>query len=190
MKKEDIITLPDPRLRQKTQKIQVVDEKIKQLIKDMESVALDWEISRPHEVSVALAAPQVGIMHQLIIIRDNLEDRESKKFTALINPKIIKFEGEIGYDFEGCLSVPDIYGEVPRYEKIRLEALDIDGNKIKLKANGFLARTLQHEVDHINGLVFIDHIKNVKNAFFKLDKNGKLRALDYDKNIKNNSILW
>lgn len=190
MKKESIITLPDPRLRQKASKVAVFNNKIKKLITDMESVALDWEKSRPHEVSVALAANQIGQMYQIIILRDNIEDLKNHKFNALINPKITKLEGEVAIDLEGCLSVPDIYGQVPRHQKIKLEALDANGNKIKLKAEGFLARTLQHEVDHINGITFIDHIKNNSDAFFELKKDGKLKKIDYERHIKNNNLLW
>ena len=190
MKKEDIITLPSPILRKKTEKVYSIDADIIKLVNDMTSVALDWEDSRPHEVSAALAAPQIGQMKRVIIIRSNFEDKNIREFTALINPEIIKFEGDIIKDFEGCLSVPDIYGEVPRYDKIRIKALDINGNEIRFKADGFLSRTLQHEVDHINGVVFIDHIRDEKNAFYKLDNKGELQPLDYDKYIKDNKILW
>ena len=102
----------------------------------------------------------------------------------------MKFEGEISSDFEGCLSVPDVYGKVPRYDKIRVKALDCDGNEIRFKADGFLSRIIQHEVDHVNGIVFIDHIRDEKDAFFKLDEEGELQPLDYDKYIKNNEVLW
>lgn len=190
MKKEDIITLPDPILRQKSEKVYSINAEIIKLINNMTSVALDWEDSRPHEVSAALAAPQIGQMKRVIIIRSNFEDKNIRDFTALINPEIIKFEGDIKKDFEGCLSVPDIYGEVSRYDKIRIKALDINGNEIRFKADGFLSRTLQHEVDHINGVVFIDHIRDGKNAFYKLDNKGELQPLDYDKYVKNNEVLW
>ena len=87
-------------------------------------------------------------------------------------------------------SVKHIYGKVPRYSKIRVRATDLEGNEIRFKADGFLARVIQHEVDHCNGIVFIDHIKNDKNAFYKLDEKGELRPLNYDKDIAENSILW
>lgn len=190
MKKEDIITLPDNRLREKSDKVSSVTPKIKEIIKNMVSVALDWEDSRPHEVSAALAAVQIGKMKRIVIIRNDFENKKNRDFTALINPKIIKLEGDISTDFEGCLSVPDAYGAVPRNEKIRVKAMDIDGNEVRFKADGFLARTLQHEIDHTNGITFIDHIKEEKNAFYKLDNKGELQPLDYEKDIKNNSILW
>lgn len=190
MKKEDIITLPDQRLRQKSAKVISITPEIKKLVKDMISVALDWEDSRPHEVSAALAAVQIGKMERVIIIRSNFEDKDICDFTALINPEVVKLEGNKSIDFEGCLSVPDIYGAVSRYEKVRIKAMDINGNEIRFKANGFLARTLQHEIDHINGVVFIDHIKEDSEAFYKLDEKGELQPLNYEKHIKNSDILW
>lgn len=190
MKKEDIITLPAPHLRQKSAKVHVVTDEIKQLIKDMISASLDWENSRPHEISAALAAVQIDCMHRVIIVRSDFEDKANNYFTALIDPEIVKYEGLLTEDYEGCLSVKDIYGRVPRYSKIRVKALDEDGNEVRFKADGFLARVIQHEVDHINGVVFIDHIHDKEDAFFELNKKGELEQLDYDKAIKKNSILW
>jgi peptide deformylase len=156
----------------------------------MKSAALDWEDSRPHEISAALAAVQVDRLERVVIIRSDFENKETREFTALINPEIVKAEGEITEDYEGCLSVRDIYGKVPRYSKVRVKALDENGNEVRFKADGFLARVIQHEVDHTHGLVFIDHIKNKKSAFFTLDKDGELQSLDYDKSIKGNKDLW
>lgn len=190
MKKEDIITLPATHLRQKSVKVHVVTDEIKQLIKDMVSASLDWEDSRPHEISAALAAVQIDCMHRVIIVRSDFEDKANNYFMALIDPEIVKYEGLLTEDYEGCLSVKDIYGRVPRYSKIRVKALDEDGNEVRFKADGFLARVIQHEVDHINGVVFIDHIHDKEDAFFELNKKGELEQLDYDKDIKKNSILW
>lgn len=190
MKKENIIILPNPHLRQKSSKVHVITPEILKLVQDLTSVALDWEDSRPHEISAAISAVQINHLDRVVIIRSDFDDKSVRDFTALINPEIIKFEGEITEDYEGCLSVPDIYGKVPRYNKVRIRALDINGNEVRFKADGFLARIVQHEVDHTNGIVFIDHIRDRKDAFFKLDEKGELQPLDYDKNIKNNSILW
>lgn len=190
MKKEQIISLPNPMLRQKSHKIHVITPEVLQLIDDLTAVALDWEDSRPHEVSAAISAIQIGRPERIIIIRKDLEDKKTRDFTALINPEIIKLEGEIDEDFEGCLSVPDVYGKVPRNTKARIKALDINGNEVRIKAEGFLARTLQHEIDHTNGITFIDRIRDNKEAFYKLNKTGKLIPLNYDKDIKNNHILW
>jgi len=190
MKKEAIITLPNPKLRLKSEKIHFVTPEILKTIDDMTAVALDWENSRPHEISAAISAVQIDRLDRVVIIRSDFDDKAVRDFTALINPQIVKFEGAITKDFEGCLSVPDVYGKVPRYSKVRVKALDVDGNEVRFKADGFLARIIQHEIDHVNGIVFIDHIRDEKDAFFKLDEEGELQPLDYEKYIKNNSILW
>jgi len=167
MKKEDIITLPNQHLRQKSTKVKPSDA-TKKLVDDMVSATLDWEDSRPHEIGAALAAVQTDKLERLIIIRSDFDDKASREFTILLNPQIIKLEGDLVKDHEGCLSVKDVYGLVPRYDKVKVKAQDIDGNEIRIKAEGFLARVLQHEIDHTNGIVFIDHIKNEENAFFQL----------------------
>jgi len=190
MKKDKIITLPNPHLRQKSNKIHFITPKILKIIDEMIAVALDWESSRPHEISAAISAVQINHLKRITIIRSDFDDKKIREFTTLINPKVVKFEGEIVKDFEGCLSVPDVYGEVPRYNKIRVKALDIQGNEVRFRAEGFLARIIQHEIDHVNGIVFIDHIRSQKDAFFKLDEKGELQPLDYEKYIKNNRILW
>lgn len=190
MTKDDIITLPAPQLRQKSAKIHVVTDEVQHLIDDMTSAALDWEDSRPHEISAALAAIQIDRLERLVIVRGDFDDKDVRDFTALINPEIVKYEGEIVEDYEGCLSVTNVYGKVPRHTKIRIKALDETGNEVRFKAEGFLARVIQHEIDHTNGIVFIDHIRNDTDAFYTLDEKGELQPLDYDKHIKNNHILW
>jgi peptide deformylase len=190
MKKENIITLPNPHLRQKSTKIHVITDETIKLIDNMVSASLDWEDSRPHEISAALAAVQVDKLERAIIIRSDFEDKATRDFTALINPEIIKYEGEIVEDYEGCLSVHNIYGKIPRNSKIRVRALDIQGNEVRFKAEGFLARVIQHEIDHTNGIVFIDHIEGKTGAFYTLDEKGELQPLNYDSYIKNNNILW
>lgn len=190
MKKEDIITLPNAHLRQKSQKIRAVTDDTRQLVTDMTAAALDWEDSRPHEISAALAAVQIDRLERAVIVRSDFESKEAREFTVLINPEIVKYEGVIEADYEGCLSVKDIYGKVPRHTKIRVKALDTEGNPIRFKASGFLARVIQHEIDHTNGIVFIDHIRDDKGAFYTLNEKGELEPLDYDKDIHENSILW
>mgnify|MGYP002344876662 FL=1 len=190
MKKESIITLPNTHLRQKSQRIFVVDSTTRQLVDDMVSASLDWEQSRPHEISAALAAVQVDKLERVVIVRNNFEDKTDNSFTALINPEIVKYEGDMIADYEGCLSVSDIYGKVPRHTKIRVKALDTTGNEVRFKAEGFLARVIQHEIDHTNGIVFIDHIRDSVNSFYKLDNDGELQPLDYNEHIKDNESLW
>jgi peptide deformylase len=190
MKKEDIIILPNPHLRERSAKVREVTDKVTQLIADMTSASLDWEDSRPHEISAALAAVQVDRLERVVIVRSDFEDKATRDFTTLINPEIVKYEGEVISDYEGCLSVNNVYGLVPRHSKIRVKALDVEGNEVRFKAEGFLARVIQHEIDHTNGIVFIDHIKDETKAFYTLDEKGELQPLDYDKHIRNNHILW
>lgn len=178
--KDDIVVLPDPKLRQKSQRIVVIDDKARSVIEAMKAATLDWEAHRPHELGVALAAIQIGQPLRIIIVRNNFEDKKDHSFTVLINPEIVKLEGQIEADYEGCLSVKDIYGKVPRYDKVRLRALDEEGHEIRVRAEGFLARVLQHEVDHIKGVVFPDHIKDKPQAFYKLTPQGKLEPLAYE----------
>lgn len=190
MKKEDIITLPNPHLREKSAKIREVTPEVTKLIGDMTSAALDWEASRPHEISAALAAVQIDALERVVIVRSDFEDKESNEFTTLINPEIVKYEGKLVEDYEGCLSVKDVYGKVPRYSKIRVKALNSDGLEVRFKAEGFLARVIQHEIDHTNGIVFIDHLKDNVKAFYRLNEEGELDPLDYDTHVKDNPILW
>ena len=190
MKKEDIITLPNPHLRTKSAKVHVITDDTIKLVDDMTTASIDWEDSRPHEISAALAAVQIDRMERVVIIRSDFDDKSAREFTALINPEIVKYEGDVVADYEGCLSVGGVYGKVPRHTKVRVKALDLEGNEVRFKADGFLARVIQHEVDHTNGIVFIDHIRDNTDAFYTLDEKGELQPLDYDEHISKNSILW
>lgn len=188
--KKDIITLPNDHLRERSKKVGIVTDEIKQLIEDMQAATLDWEDSRQHEVGVALAAIQIDQPYRVVIIRNNFNDKADRAFHTFINPKITKLEGTLKEDFEGCLSVRDIYGKVPRYSKVRVSALNEQGKPIRLTAEGFLARVFQHEIDHTHGKVFIDHIKNKSEAFFRLSQDGQLEKLDYEKDVRNSRLLW
>lgn len=190
MKKEDIITLPHPSLRTRSQKVGLITPEIKQIIQEMESATLDWEASRDHEVGVALAAVQVNLMYRIVVIRHDFDNKNDRSFAVFINPQITKYEGAIEEDYEGCLSIRDIYGKVPRYTKVRVKALDIEGKEVRVTAEGFLARIFQHEIDHTNGIVFIDHIKDQPKAFYRLSENGHLNQLDHQKDIITNTDLW
>ena len=190
MTKDDLIALPNPPLRKKSTRIHVITDDIIKLSDDMIAAALDWEDSRPHEISAALAAVQVDALKRLVIVRSDFDNKSTREFMTLINPEVVKYEGEIVADYEGCLSVQHIYGKVPRHTKVRIKAMDLDGNEVRFKAEGFLARVLQHEIDHCNGKVFIDHIKDKTDAFYTLDEKGELQPLDYASEIAENSILW
>jgi peptide deformylase len=190
VKKEDIITLPNERLRTKSVRVIVPDESTLNLVSDMTAAALDWEDSRPHEISAALAAVQIDRLERVVIIRSNFEDKADRDFTVLINPEIVKYEGDVVADYEGCLSIKSVYGKVPRHTKIRVKALDQDGVEVRLRAEGFLARVIQHEIDHTNGIVFIDHIQDNPAAFYTLDDSGELQPLNYEEHITDNDELW
>ena len=190
MKKESIITLPNAHLRQKSTRVHVITDDTRTLIKDMTDASIDWENSRPHEISAALVAVQVDQLERVVIIRSDFDDKENREFIPLINPEIVKGEGPMIEDYEGCLSVNGFYGKVPRYSKVRIKALDVNGQEVRIKAEGFLARVLQHEIDHTNGIVFIDHIRDKKDAFYRLNEKGELDPLDYDTYVKDNSDLW
>jgi peptide deformylase len=160
------------------------------IIDEMKAATLEWEDTRKFEVGVALAAVQIDKLLRIIVVRDDFDDKDNRKFKVFINPTITKYEGEIIDDYEGCLSVKDIYGKVPRYEKVKVKAIGLDGREFRITTKGFLARVLQHEVDHINGKLFIDHIKEREDAFFILGEDGQLIEIDYDKDIKTSDILW
>lgn len=185
----DILTLPDPRLRQKSETVGQITPEIKDIIRRMREAALDWEEGRPHELSTAISAVQIGEMKRIVIVREDFSNPDNKNFISLINPEITKFSGKTTFDFEGCLSVPDFYGEVPRKDKIKIKAKNEHGQTIFLKADGFLSRILQHEIDHTNGVTFVDRIKNNPQAFYRLQKDGELKHVDYDQDVLPSGIF-
>lgn len=187
----EIITTPDPRLREKSEKVGPIDDEVREVIAEMRRLSLEWEKEHPFELSAAMAAPQMGVLKRIIIVRDDMEDKKNASFTALINPVVVKAEGKVTRDFEGCLSVPTVYGKVPRPHKVRVKAKLEDGTEVRVKATGELARTLLHEIDHLDGVLFIDHIRDDSKAFYKMNDKGDLEPVkDYEKEIKNNKELW
>ena len=190
MTKDDIIALPNPHLRQKSKRVGVISDEIKQIVEAMKLATIDWDQSREHEVGVALAAVQIDKLYKIVVVRNNFDNKEDHTFGVFINPEITKKEGDLKEGYEGCLSVPDFYGKVPRYTKVKVKALDINGREFRVTAEDFLARIFQHEIDHCNGTVFVDHIKGDPEAFFRLDGGGKLQPLDYKKDVESNPILW
>jgi len=190
MTKDDVIVLPHPDLRKKSQRVGVITLEILEIIAGMKAATISWEQSRDHEVGVALAAVQVDCLYRIIVIRNNYDDKDDQTFTTFINPAITKLEGAVEEDFEGCLSVRDIYGKVPRHTKVRVRALNEQGQEFRVSAQGFLARIFQHEVDHTNGILFVDHIKDNTQAFYRLKDDGALEQLDYEASIRHNSALW
>ncbi len=189
MTSNPIISIPHKNLRKTSKKVLKIDQKIKKIIKDMISATITWDNSRDHEVGVALAAVQIDQLYRIIIVREDYEDKKNNNFVAYINPSILKLDGNLVEDFEGCLSVPDIYGKVPRYSKAKIKALDQNGQEITFQVKDFLARIFQHEIDHTNGILFIDHIKDKFDRFYILNEEGKLKKLRKE-DVEKNNILW
>lgn len=186
-----IITVPDARLREKSKKVSRIDDEVLGIISDMRKLSLDWEKDHPYELSAAMAAPQMGVNKRIIIIRDDMENKKNASFTALINPEVIRAEGKLKTDYEGCLSVPEIYGMVPRATKVKVKAKLEDGTEVRIKATDELARTLLHEIDHLDGILFIDHIRDKADAFYRMNEKGDLEPIkDFEKEIRNNKKLW
>ena len=140
-------TLPDPVLRQKARRVTRIDDALQKLIDDM--------IDTMRAASgVGLAANQVGVLQRVVVI-----EIPEEEVRVLINPEITRREGERVVE-EGCLSIPGYRGELTRSLKVRARALDRDGNTVRIKAEGLLAQALEHETDHINGTLYIDHLES------------------------------
>ena len=137
----------DPILKKRSREIEIIDDKIKELAKDMMETMHKWD-------GLGLAAPQVGILKRIIVI--DLYEKDTQ--FILINPIIVKQKGEQIVE-EGCLSFPNKFGKVLRPKEVIVEALDIEGKKIKIKAKDLLAQALCHEIDHLNGEVFVDKVE-------------------------------
>jgi len=166
----EIVIVPSDTLRRKAIKIKKIDKSINKLINNMTETLRGLN-------GVGLAAPQVGESIKLIIVesrgnkRKNGEEVPIIPLTILINPEIIKTSKEKSCEDEGCFSVPGIWGSVERPTKITLKALDRKGNQIKIRADGLFARALQHEIDHLNGVLFTD--KADINTLHKIGPNGE-----------------
>lgn len=187
MTQNDIVTLPNPTLRQTSQRIGVVDDEIRQLAVGLIEAMQDWEKTHPNELSAAIAAIQVAKPYRLVIIRSDRKGKKAANFSCYLNPEIVKQDGELAIDNEGCLSIPDIYGKVLRYPRVKVRAMTLDGEQVRITAEGFLARVFQHEVDHLTGKLFIDKVQN--DRFYKMTEGGKLEPLKSDE-ITNYRLLW
>ena len=115
---------------------------------------------------IGLAATQVGVLKRLIIVDIGEDDAETYEPIVLFNPEILSAEGE-AFAEEGCLSIPDVTAEVKRPEKIVVEGIDVQGKSVRIEVDGLLARVLQHEIDHLNGVLFIDRISGLKRQLLK-----------------------
>jgi peptide deformylase len=147
----EILVYPDQRLRTIAKPVDTVDDGIRQLVKDMTETMY-------HANGIGLAATQVDV-HKQVIVMDLSDERDQPR--VLINPTIVEKDGEQIYD-EGCLSVPEYYAPVKRAEHIRITALDEQGEIYELEADGLLAICIQHEMDHLDGKVFVDYLSRLK----------------------------
>ena len=162
-----ILTEPDPFLRQKSKKVEKVDDAIRSLMDDM----LETMYDAP---GIGLAAIQIGVPKRIIVI-DLAKDSEAKKPMYFINPEIISKSNKDATYEEGCLSVPNQFAEIDRPEKCHIKLLDYNGKEQSLDAKGLLATCIQHEMDHLEGILFIDYLSKLKKGMIikKLSKQKK-----------------
>lgn len=158
MKVLDIVTFPDKFLKKPTQPVENIDGDLQTLIDNMSATMYQAP-------GIGLAAIQVGV-DQSVLVYDVAPQEEGRRLNVLINPKVISQEGEILSENEGCLSVPDFRADVKRAERVLVEGLDRQGNPQRLEAEGLLAIVLQHEIDHLNGRLFIDRISALKRQMY------------------------
>ena len=159
MSKLEILTYPDKFLSEPTKPLENIDGKVQQMIDDMTATMYEAP-------GVGLAAIQVGWDSSLLIYDISSRD-ENHSLHVLINPQIVTQEGQIVSENEGCLSVPDFRADVKRAANITVEGHDREGNPIRMDAEGLLAIVLQHEIDHLNGTLFIEHISSLKRQMYK-----------------------
>jgi peptide deformylase len=153
-----IITFPNPVLREKAKQITSFDDDLKKLAADMSETMYDAP-------GVGLAANQIGIARQIVVV-DISDNEDEKKYIALINPVISDGEGSVTGE-EGCLSVLEYESKVKRFQKIKVTARNLEGEEIDFEAEDRFARIIQHEVDHLHGKLFIDHISRLKLTLYK-----------------------
>jgi len=155
-------TFPEDVLRQKAQTVENFDEDLKLLVEDM----IETMREAP---GVGLAAPQIGISKRIIVVEfgDEYDETVPNQLYVLINPEITKISNATLTGIEGCLSVPGLVGEVERASAVTVAGQDMDGKKVKIRAQGWLARIFQHEIDHINGVLYTDRAENIWKPEYK-----------------------
>lgn len=175
-KKIKILTIPNPILRQKSQPIVKFDANLAELVSNL-TTALK---AQKDPLGLGLSAPQIGVLKRVFVVR--MANNVIKPF---INPEIIRFSKKKTLLLEGCLSIPTFYGHVLRPAEIDVEAFDKSGKKFKAHYTNLVARTIQHELDHLNGILFIDHIHAQNGKLYKLEKtkNGKEEFVEVAFNI-------
>jgi peptide deformylase len=165
----EVVQFPDPRLKRVSEPIAEVTEELRELARDMIDVMYD-------EPGIGLAAPQVGASVRMFVIDTEWSDDEKDKNpTVVINPEISDRKGRISWD-EGCLSVPDYTATVERDAQISLKGQDLDGNPIEEEAEGLRAVCIQHEIDHLDGVLFIDRISRLKRSLYVKKRKKQLAA--------------
>lgn len=155
----DILTYPNPGLKKISEPVKEVDESIKTLIDDM----FETMYAAP---GIGLAAPQVGALKRVIVLDIGERDGGQSAPLALINPEIISSTGEITFE-EGCLSVPEYTADIVRAAEVKLKGMNRSGETVEIEADGLLAIALQHEIDHLDGILFVDRLGIVKRDIFK-----------------------
>ena len=160
-----ICTYPEEILRQRAQPITEIDEEVVKLVDHM----VETMYSAP---GIGLAATQVGVSKQ-VLVADIAPRRPESELIVLINPEIVAAEGEVIIE-EGCLSVPEYQAEVKRHERVTVRGLNLKGEEVEIEAEGLLAVVLQHEIDHLNGMLFIDRLSKLKRDLYKRKVRKKL----------------
>lgn len=154
-----IYEYPDPVLRKETEQISVFDENLAKLVEDMAETMYDAP-------GIGLAAPQIGQSIKLIVVDITVDIDGEKDYMAMVNPEIIAHEGT-QLDEEGCLSVPELTANVKRHKKITVSYQDLEGQVKELSTEYRFGVVLQHEIDHLNGILFLDHLSSLKRSLYK-----------------------
>jgi len=168
----DIVRVPDPMLRERAKKVAKVTPAIQKLLDDMAQTMREAK-------GVGLAGPQVGVLQRVVVVEvEKNEEDPNMQYGSyqLVNPEIVKLSRDMEEGVEGCLSIPGYTGDVERHVTVELKALDHSGKPIKLKARGYLARVFQHEIDHLDGILFIDKMGTIA----KLSSRGMLKEFEQD----------
>jgi len=168
MKKLEILTYPDQFLREPAKPVEEIDESIQQLVEDMAATMYEAP-------GVGLAATQIGD-ERSIFVYDRSSSETQKEYGAVINPKIVSSEGQLVSENEGCLSVPDFRSDVKRASRVVVEGIDLEGKPLRLEMEGFMAVVMQHEIDHLNGTLFIDRISALKRELYKRRMKKRMKS--------------
>jgi peptide deformylase len=169
-----VLQYPDPRLRRVSRPIETITDELRQLAQDMCEVMYD-------EPGIGLAAPQVGEDVRLIVVDTQwTQEGADRNALILVNPVLSELDGKVLWK-EGCLSVPDLEGEVERAERVLLIATDLDGKEVSIRAEGLQAVCFQHELDHLNGVLFIDHLSQLKRSRYALRRKKQLKREQEDR---------